>query len=77
VPTIGEVINAAKIVLCGDPESLLAHPDASLADDYKDFSFERNEPQPLELHAVTEPPLRPGGENPAIGTPSTCNSSMP
>ena len=109
----------------------LPHLDASLADDYEEFSFERNEPQPLELrphvrrirvkvafrtkpfmtlvvevapveaggdeikeiaahdlstigldgpdiipalavrwqiaqklHAVTEPPLRPGGENP-------------
>ena len=27
----------------------LPHLDASLADDYEEFSFERNEPQPLEL----------------------------
>ena len=125
------VTGDVDLVLRGDPESLLAHLDASLADDYEDFSFERNEPQPLELrphvhrirvkvafrtkpfmtlivevapvevggdeieeiaahdlstigldgpdiipvlavrwqiaqklHAVTEPPLRPGGENP-------------
>lgn len=37
------------LVLRGDPESLLEHLDASLADDYEGFSFERNEPQPLEL----------------------------
>ena len=125
------VTGDVDLVLRGDPESLLAHLDASLADDYEEFSFERNEPQPLELrphvrrirvkvafrtkpfmtlivevapveaggdeieeiaahnlstiglagpdiipvlavrwqiaqklHAVTEPPLRPGGENP-------------
>jgi Nucleotidyl transferase AbiEii toxin, Type IV TA system len=125
------VTGDVDLVLRGDPESLLAHLDASLVDDYEDFSFERNEPQPLELrphvhrilvkvafrtkpfmtlvvevapveaggdeieeiaahdlstigldgpdiipvlavrwqiaqklHAVTEPPLRPGGENP-------------
>lgn len=37
------------LVLRGDPESLLEHLDASLAEDYEGFSFERNEPQPLEL----------------------------
>lgn len=125
------VTGDVDLVLRGDPESLLAHLDASLANDYEEFSFERNEPQPLELrphvhrirvkvafrtkpfmtlivevapveadgdeieeiaahdlstigldgpdiipvlavrwqiaqklHAVTEPPLRPGGENP-------------
>jgi hypothetical protein len=125
------VTGDVDLVLRGDPDSLLAHLDASLADDYEQFSFERNEPQPLELrphvhrirvkvafrtkpfmtlvveiapveaggdeieeiaahdlsiigldgpeiipvlavrwqiaqklHAVTEPPLRPGGENP-------------
>ena len=125
------VTGDVDLVLRGDPEFLLAHLDASLADDYEEFSFERNEPQPLELrphvrrirvkvafrtkpfmtlvvevapveaggdeieemvahdlstigldgpdiipvlavrwqiaqklHAVTEPPLRPGGENP-------------
>jgi hypothetical protein len=125
------VTGDVDLVLRGDPESLLAHLDASLADDYEDFFFERNEPQLLELrphvrrirvkvafhtkpfmtlvvevapveaggdeieeiaahdlstigldgpdiipvlavrwqiaqklHAVTEPPLRPGGENP-------------
>ncbi len=125
------VTGDVDLVLRGDPESLLAHLDASLADDYEEFSFERSEPQPLELrpqvhrirvkvafrtkpfmtlivevapveaggdeieeiaahdlstigldgpdiipvlavrwqiaqklHAVTEPPLRPGGENP-------------
>ena len=125
------VTGDVDLILRGDPESLLAHLDASLVDDYEDFSFERNEPQPLELrphvrrtrvkvafrtkpfvtlvveaapveaggdeieeiaahdlstigldgpdiipvlavrwqiaqklHAVTEPPLRPGGENP-------------
>lgn len=125
------VTGDVDLVLRGDPESLLAHLDASLADGYEAFSFERNEPQPLELrphvrrirvkvafrtkpfmtlvvevapveaggeeieeiashdlsaigldgpdiipvlavrwqiaqklHAVTEPPLRPGGENP-------------
>lgn len=125
------VTGDVDLILRGDPESLLAHLDASLAEDYKEFSFERNEPQPLELrphvrrirvkvafrtkpfmtlvvevapveaggdeieeiaahdlstigldgpdvipvlavrwqiaqklHAVTEPPLRPGGENP-------------
>jgi hypothetical protein len=125
------VTGDVDLVLRGDPESLLAHLDASLADDYEEFSFERNEPQPLELrphvhrirvkvafrtkpfmtlivevasveaggdeieeiaahdlstiglvgpdiipvlavrwqiaqklHAVSEPPLRPGGENP-------------
>lgn len=125
------VTGDVDLVLRGDPESLLAHLDASLAEDYEEFSFERNEPQPLELrphvrrirvkvafrtkpfmtlvievapveaggdeieeiaahdlstigldgpdiipvlavrwqiaqklHAVTEPPLRPGGENP-------------
>ena len=138
------VTGDVDLVLRGDPESLLAHLDASLADDYEDFSFERNEPQRLELrphvyrtcvkvafrskpfmtlvvevapvevggdeieeiaahdlstigldgpdvipvlavrwqiaqklHAVTEPPLRPGGENPRYGTSSTCNSSEP
>jgi hypothetical protein len=125
------VTGDVDLILRGDPESLLAHLDASLAEDYEEFSFERNEPQPLELrphvrrirvkvafrtkpfmtlivevapveaggdeieeiaahdlstigldgpdiipvlavrwqiaqklHAVTEPPLRPGGENP-------------
>ena len=125
------VTGDVDLVLRGDPETLLAHLDASLADDYEEFSFERNEPQALELrphvhrirvkvafrtkpfmtlivevapveaggdeieeiaahdlstigldgpdiipvlavrwqiaqklHAVTEPPLRPGGENP-------------
>jgi Nucleotidyl transferase AbiEii toxin, Type IV TA system len=125
------VTGDVDLVVRGDPESLLAHLDASLAEDYEEFSFERNEPQPLELrphvrrirvkvafrtkpfmtlivevapmeaggdeieeiaahdlstigldgpdiipvlavrwqiaqklHAVTEPPLRPGGENP-------------
>ena len=125
------VTGDVDLVLRGDPESMLAHLDASLAEDYEEFSFERNEPQLLELrphvrrtrvkvafrtkpfmtlvveiapveaggdeieeiaahdlstigldgpdiipvlairwqiaqklHAVTEPPLRPGGENP-------------
>jgi hypothetical protein len=44
------VTGDVDLVLRGDPESLLAHLDASLADDYEEFSFERNEPQPLELH---------------------------
>ncbi len=43
------VTGDVDLVLRGDPESLLAHLDASLADNYEDFSFERNEPQPLEL----------------------------
>ncbi len=43
------VTGDVDLVLRGDPESLLAHLDASLADDYEEFSFERNEPQPLEL----------------------------
>jgi hypothetical protein len=43
------VTGDVDLVLRGDPESLLAHFDASLADDYEEFSFERNEPQPLEL----------------------------
>jgi hypothetical protein len=125
------VTGDVDLVLRGDPESLLAHLDASLMEDYEEFSFERNEPQLLDLrphvrrmrvkvafrtkpfmtlvvevapveaggdeieeiaahdlskigldgpdiipvlavrwqiaqklHAVTEPPLRPGGENP-------------
>jgi Nucleotidyl transferase AbiEii toxin, Type IV TA system len=37
------------LVLRGDPESLLEYLDAALADDYEEFSFERNEPQRLEL----------------------------
>jgi hypothetical protein len=43
------VTGDVDLILRGDPESLLAHLDASLADDYEEFSFERNEPQPLEL----------------------------
>lgn len=43
------VTGDVDLVLRGDPGSLLAHLDASLADDFEDFSFERNEPQPLEL----------------------------
>jgi hypothetical protein len=43
------VTGDVDLVLRGDPESLLAHLDASLSDGYEDFSFERNEPQPLEL----------------------------
>ncbi len=43
------VTGGVDLVLRGDPESLLAHLDASLTDDYEEFSFERNEPQPLEL----------------------------
>lgn len=125
------VTGDVDLILRGDPESLVAHLDASFAKDYEGFSFERNEPQPLELrphvrrirvkvafrskpfmtlvvevapveaggdeieeipahdlntigldgpdvipvlavrwqiaqklHAVTEPPIRPGGENP-------------
>jgi hypothetical protein len=40
------VTGDVDLVLRGDPESLLAHLDASLVDDYEDFSFERNEPNP-------------------------------
>jgi hypothetical protein len=36
-------------VLRGDPESLVAHLDAAFTEDYEEFSFERDEPQPLEL----------------------------
>lgn len=36
-------------LLRGDPASLTAHLDAAFADDYEEFSFERDEPQPLEL----------------------------
>lgn len=36
-------------VLRGDPASLLAHLDAAFAEDYEEFSFERDEPEPLEL----------------------------
>jgi hypothetical protein len=43
------VTGDVDLILRGDPESLLAHLDASLAEDYEEFSFERNEPQPLEL----------------------------
>jgi hypothetical protein len=37
------------LVLRGDPGSLLAHFDTAFAEDYEEFSFERDEPQPLEL----------------------------
>jgi hypothetical protein len=37
------------LVLRGDPGSLIAHLDSALAEDYQQFSFERDEPQPLEL----------------------------
>ena len=43
------VTGDVDLILRGDPESLLAHLDASLVDDYEEFSFGRNEPQPLEL----------------------------
>jgi Nucleotidyl transferase AbiEii toxin, Type IV TA system len=43
------VTGDVDLVLRGDPKSLLAHLDASLTEDYEEFSFERNEPQLLEL----------------------------
>jgi Nucleotidyl transferase AbiEii toxin, Type IV TA system len=125
------VTGDVDLILRGEEATLLTRLDAALADDYEEFSFERNEPAPLELrphvqrvrikvafrtkpfmtivaeiatveaggdeieeipahdlttigldgpeiipvlatrwqiaqklHAVTEPPLRPGGENP-------------
>jgi hypothetical protein len=125
------VTGDVDLILRGEQATLLTHLDAALAEDYEEFSFERNEPAPLELrphvqririkvafatkpfmtivvevasveaggdeieeipaydlstvgldgpdiipvlairwqiaqklHAVTEPPLRPGGENP-------------
>jgi hypothetical protein len=125
------VTGDVDLILRGEPATLVAHLDAAFAEDYEEFSFERNEPAPLELrphvqrvrikvafrtkpfmtivaeiapveaggdeieeipahdlttigldgpeiipvlathwqiaqklHAITEPPLRPGGENP-------------
>jgi hypothetical protein len=37
------------LVLRGDPGLLTTHLDAALAEDYQQFSFECDEPQPLEL----------------------------
>lgn len=35
--------------LRGNPSALVAHLDAAFAEDYEEFSFERDEPEPLEL----------------------------
>ncbi len=43
------VTRDVDLVLRGDPGSLIAHLDSALAEDYEEFSFERGEPQPLEL----------------------------
>lgn len=40
------VTGDVDLVLRGDPESLLAHLDASLAEDYEEFSFERSGENP-------------------------------
>ncbi len=43
------VTRDVDLVLRGEPSSLIAYLDAAFAEDYREFSFERDEPQPLEL----------------------------
>ena len=38
-----------NFVLRGDPDSLIAHLDSAFAENYEEFSFERDEPEALEL----------------------------
>jgi hypothetical protein len=43
------VTGDVDLILRGEPATLVAHLDAAFAEDYEEFSFERNEPAPLEL----------------------------
>jgi Nucleotidyl transferase AbiEii toxin, Type IV TA system len=43
------VTGDVDLILRGEQATLLTRLDAVLADDYEEFSFERNEPAPLEL----------------------------
>jgi hypothetical protein len=43
------VTRDVDLVLRGEPSSLIAHLDAAFAQDYKEFSFERDTPELLEL----------------------------
>ncbi len=43
------VTRDVDLVLRGEPNSLIAHLDAAFAEAYREFSFERDEPRPLEL----------------------------
>ena len=43
------VTRDVDFVLRGDPSALIAHLDAAFAEDFEEFSFERDEPEPLEL----------------------------